>query len=177
MGGNASAFPFTSLRNAQTRVTAWTTSTKPNYARYAMNEAVVSLAAPLRGVFDVYHPTLQLRSAHSPSSSNGGDPARLHPRAVSPSLPEYGRLPPAKTENFVPGRRHSLRLSNTVAETFCTSTIWTKVKPAWYTTGSLPSRVPHKWSSARAPWMPRISYMWARARSTKNSCFFCGPLH
>ncbi len=58
MGGNASVFPFTSLRNAQTRVTAWTTSTKPNYARYAINEAVLSLAAPLRGVFDVYHPTL-----------------------------------------------------------------------------------------------------------------------
>jgi glycosyltransferase involved in cell wall biosynthesis len=58
MGGNASVFPFTSLRNARTRVTAWTTRTRPNYARYAINEAVLSLAAPLRGVFDVYHPTL-----------------------------------------------------------------------------------------------------------------------
>jgi glycosyltransferase involved in cell wall biosynthesis len=58
MGGNASVFPFTSLRNARTRVTAWTTRTRPNYVRYAINEAVLSLAAPLRGIFDVYHPTL-----------------------------------------------------------------------------------------------------------------------
>jgi glycosyltransferase involved in cell wall biosynthesis len=58
IGGNASVLPFTSLRNAQTRVTAWKTRTKPDYARYAINEALLSLPALLRGRLDVYHPTL-----------------------------------------------------------------------------------------------------------------------
>jgi glycosyltransferase involved in cell wall biosynthesis len=58
IGGNASVLPFTMLRNAQTRVTAWKTRTQPGYARYAINEALLSLQAPLRGRLDVYHPTL-----------------------------------------------------------------------------------------------------------------------
>lgn len=58
IGGNASVLPFTMLRNPQTRVTAWKTRTRPGYARYAINEAVLSLLAPLRGGLDVYHPTL-----------------------------------------------------------------------------------------------------------------------
>jgi len=58
IGGNASVLPFTMLRNGQTRVTAWNTRTKPDYARYAINEALLSLLAPLRGRLDVYHPTL-----------------------------------------------------------------------------------------------------------------------
>jgi glycosyltransferase involved in cell wall biosynthesis len=58
IGGNASVFPLVNLRGERTRVTAWKTRTKPGYARYAINETLLSLAAPLRGVFDVYHPTL-----------------------------------------------------------------------------------------------------------------------
>jgi glycosyltransferase involved in cell wall biosynthesis len=58
IGGNASVLPFANLRNAQTRVTAWKTRIKPDYARYAINEALLSLLAPLRGRLDVYHPTL-----------------------------------------------------------------------------------------------------------------------
>jgi glycosyltransferase involved in cell wall biosynthesis len=58
IGGNASVLPFSMLRNAQTRVTAWETRTRPDYARYAINEALLSLLAPLRGVADIYHPTL-----------------------------------------------------------------------------------------------------------------------
>jgi len=58
IGGNASVLPLTMLRNAQTRVTAWKTRTQPGYARYAINEALLSLLAPLREKLDVYHPTL-----------------------------------------------------------------------------------------------------------------------
>jgi glycosyltransferase involved in cell wall biosynthesis len=58
IGGNASVLPFTMLRNARTRVTAWKTRTQPGYARYAINEALLSLLAPLRGRLDIYHPTL-----------------------------------------------------------------------------------------------------------------------
>ncbi len=58
IGGNASVLPFTKLRNARTRITAWKTRTKPDYARYAMNEGLLSLPALLRGRLDVYHPTL-----------------------------------------------------------------------------------------------------------------------
>jgi glycosyltransferase involved in cell wall biosynthesis len=57
-GGNASVLPFTQLRNPHTRVTGWKTHTRPGYARYAINEGLLSLLAPLRGRFDVYHPTL-----------------------------------------------------------------------------------------------------------------------
>ena len=58
MGGNASVLPFSNLRNARTRVTAWKTRTRPGYTRYAINEALLSLLPPLRGKFDIYHPTL-----------------------------------------------------------------------------------------------------------------------
>jgi glycosyltransferase involved in cell wall biosynthesis len=58
LGGNASVLPFTHLRDARTRITAWKTSIAPSYARYAINEALLSLVVPLRGTFDVYHPTL-----------------------------------------------------------------------------------------------------------------------
>jgi glycosyltransferase involved in cell wall biosynthesis len=58
IGGNASVFPFPTLRNARTRVIGWKTRTRPDYARYAINEALLSILAPLRGVADIYHPTL-----------------------------------------------------------------------------------------------------------------------
>ncbi len=58
MGGNASVLPFTGLRSAQTRVTAWKTPTRPGYTRYAANEALLSLLTSIRGKFDIYHPTL-----------------------------------------------------------------------------------------------------------------------
>jgi glycosyltransferase involved in cell wall biosynthesis len=58
MGSNASVFPFVTLRDARTKVMTWKTLTKAGYARYVINEVVCSLVAPLRGVFDVYHPTL-----------------------------------------------------------------------------------------------------------------------
>lgn len=58
MGGNASVLPFADLRDAHTKITSWKTRTRADYARYAMNEAFSSLVAPLRGNFDIYHPTL-----------------------------------------------------------------------------------------------------------------------
>jgi glycosyltransferase involved in cell wall biosynthesis len=58
MGGNSSALSFAQLRDKSTKVTSWRTRTKPNYARYAMNEMFSSIVVPFRGKFDVYHPTL-----------------------------------------------------------------------------------------------------------------------
>jgi glycosyltransferase involved in cell wall biosynthesis len=58
MGGNASVLPFPTLRDARTRIIGWKTRTRPDYARYAINEAFLSLLAPLRAVADIYHPTL-----------------------------------------------------------------------------------------------------------------------
>jgi glycosyltransferase involved in cell wall biosynthesis len=58
MGGNASVLPFSGLRNVRTSVTAWKTRMRPGYARYAANEAILSLLTPIRGNFDIYHPTL-----------------------------------------------------------------------------------------------------------------------
>jgi glycosyltransferase involved in cell wall biosynthesis len=58
IGGNASVFPFPTLRGARTHVIGWKTRTRPDYARYAINEALLSILAPLRGVADIYHPTL-----------------------------------------------------------------------------------------------------------------------
>jgi glycosyltransferase involved in cell wall biosynthesis len=58
MGGNASVLPFPRLARPGTRVLSWKTSLQPGYKRFAVNEALLSLAAPLRGLVDIYHPTL-----------------------------------------------------------------------------------------------------------------------
>jgi glycosyltransferase involved in cell wall biosynthesis len=58
LGLNASVMPFASLRQAGTSVLARATRIKPGLARYAINELLSSLAGPLQGKVDVYHPTL-----------------------------------------------------------------------------------------------------------------------
>src|SRR3984885_6367098 len=58
LGLNSSVMPFATLRQSGTRVLARGTQIKPGLARYAMNELFSSLAAPLQGKVDVYHPTL-----------------------------------------------------------------------------------------------------------------------
>jgi glycosyltransferase involved in cell wall biosynthesis len=58
MGGNASVYPFGRLRRPGTRVLSWKTRTQPGYPRFALNEGLLSLVAPSRGLVDIYHPTL-----------------------------------------------------------------------------------------------------------------------
>jgi glycosyltransferase involved in cell wall biosynthesis len=58
LGLNASVMPFDTLRQAGTRVLARGTRIKPGVARYAINEAISSVAGPLQGKVDIYHPTL-----------------------------------------------------------------------------------------------------------------------
>jgi glycosyltransferase involved in cell wall biosynthesis len=58
MGLNASVMTFAGLECDRTRVFARSTEIKPGVARYATNELFSSLVAPLRGRFDIYHPTL-----------------------------------------------------------------------------------------------------------------------
>ena len=45
--------------SAPARVSAFKTSRQPGYQRYALNEALTALLAPLRGRYDVYHATYQ----------------------------------------------------------------------------------------------------------------------
>jgi glycosyltransferase involved in cell wall biosynthesis len=58
MGLNSSVMPFASLRRADTNVFAPATGINPGKARYAINELLSALMAPLRGKVDIYHPTL-----------------------------------------------------------------------------------------------------------------------
>jgi glycosyltransferase involved in cell wall biosynthesis len=58
MGLTASVMPFAGLERDRTRVFARSTGIKPGLARYATNELFSSLLGPLRGKFDIYHPTL-----------------------------------------------------------------------------------------------------------------------
>ncbi len=58
LGFNRSIVPFPSLR-PRARVSAISTSMAPGRLRYALNEALTSMAAPSRGRFDVYHTTYQ----------------------------------------------------------------------------------------------------------------------
>jgi glycosyltransferase involved in cell wall biosynthesis len=58
MGLSASVMPFAGLERDRTRVFARGTGIKPGVARYATNELFSSFVAPLRGRFDIYHPTL-----------------------------------------------------------------------------------------------------------------------
>jgi glycosyltransferase involved in cell wall biosynthesis len=58
LGLNSSVMPFATLRQARTRVFGRGTWIKPGLARYAINELFSSVTAPLRGRFDIYHPTL-----------------------------------------------------------------------------------------------------------------------
>ncbi len=58
LGFNRSVVPFSSLR-PRARVSSIATSMAPGAARYALNEALTSFAAPLRGRFDIYHATYQ----------------------------------------------------------------------------------------------------------------------
>ena len=58
LGLNSSVMPFATLRQAHTRVFGRGTGIKPGLARYAVNELFSLVIAPLRGRFDIYHPTL-----------------------------------------------------------------------------------------------------------------------
>jgi glycosyltransferase involved in cell wall biosynthesis len=58
LGLNGSVMPFSSLQGAQTRVFGRDTAIKPGLARYAINELFSTLVAPVRGIVDIYHPTL-----------------------------------------------------------------------------------------------------------------------
>jgi glycosyltransferase involved in cell wall biosynthesis len=58
MGLNNSVMPFPALRQSHTKVFAPATGIKPGITRYAINELLSALVAPLRGRVDIYHPTL-----------------------------------------------------------------------------------------------------------------------
>ncbi len=58
LGLSGSVMPFGSLQGAQTRVFGRETTIKPGLVRYAINELISALIAPLRGTVDIYHPTL-----------------------------------------------------------------------------------------------------------------------
>jgi glycosyltransferase involved in cell wall biosynthesis len=58
LGLEHSVVPFRSLPRPA-RVTAIRGSLRPGYQRYAINEAITALAAPLRGKYDIYHATYQ----------------------------------------------------------------------------------------------------------------------
>ncbi len=58
MGLNASVMPFAGLEPGRTRISSLATGIKPGTARYVANELLSSVVAPLRGRFDIYHPTL-----------------------------------------------------------------------------------------------------------------------
>jgi glycosyltransferase involved in cell wall biosynthesis len=58
MGLNSSVMPFAALRQARTRIFGPGTNIRPGVARYAINELLSVLIAPLRGRVDIYHPTL-----------------------------------------------------------------------------------------------------------------------
>jgi glycosyltransferase involved in cell wall biosynthesis len=58
LGLNGSVMPFSSLRQPGSRVIGRSTSLKPGLARYALNELLSAVVAPLQGRVDIYHPTL-----------------------------------------------------------------------------------------------------------------------
>jgi glycosyltransferase involved in cell wall biosynthesis len=58
LGLNGSVMPFSSLQQTRTRVFGRRTAIKPGLSRYAINELLSAVAAPLRGRVDIYHPTL-----------------------------------------------------------------------------------------------------------------------
>ena len=58
MGLNSSVMPFATLRHTRTRVFGRGTGIQPGLTRYAINELWSAVIAPLRGRFDIYHPTL-----------------------------------------------------------------------------------------------------------------------
>jgi glycosyltransferase involved in cell wall biosynthesis len=58
IGLNNSVMPFAGLERERTRVFGRTTGMKAGMARYAANELLSSLIAPVHGQFDIYHPTL-----------------------------------------------------------------------------------------------------------------------
>jgi len=58
LGLNGSVMPFSILQQARTRVLSRRTTIKPGFSRYAVNELLSAVAAPLQGRVDIYHPTL-----------------------------------------------------------------------------------------------------------------------
>ena len=58
LGLNNSVMPFAALRRPGTRVFSRGTRIKAGAPRYIVNEMFSSLAAPLQGKVDIYHPTL-----------------------------------------------------------------------------------------------------------------------
>ena len=58
IGLNSSVMPFATLQQQRTRVFSRSTRIMPGLARYAINELLSTVIAPLRGRVDIYHPTL-----------------------------------------------------------------------------------------------------------------------
>ena len=58
LGLNGSVMPIRSLQQARTRVLGRRTTMQPGLPRYAINELLSAVAAPLQGQVDIYHPTL-----------------------------------------------------------------------------------------------------------------------
>jgi glycosyltransferase involved in cell wall biosynthesis len=58
LGLNGSVMPFAGLRRRHSRIVATSTRLKPGVLRYAANEFLSALVAPMSGKFDIYHPTL-----------------------------------------------------------------------------------------------------------------------
>jgi glycosyltransferase involved in cell wall biosynthesis len=58
LGLHGSVMRFSSLQQVRTRVLGRRTTMKPGLSRYAINELLSAVAAPLRGRVDIYHPTL-----------------------------------------------------------------------------------------------------------------------
>lgn len=55
LGGTQCVFPYGELRSTGVRVYNWPSRLRAGYARYAANEAVTAVLAPMQGSFDVYH--------------------------------------------------------------------------------------------------------------------------
>ena len=58
LGLSGSVMPFCGLQQARTRVFGRCTAMKPGLSRYAINELISAVVAPLLGRVDIYHPTL-----------------------------------------------------------------------------------------------------------------------
>ena len=89
MGLNGSVMPFATLQRPRTRVFGHRTALKPGRARYATNEVLSAIIAPLRGRVDIYHPTLYRAIPWVP----GGAWSSLTTTAYTSGFPIYSRTP------------------------------------------------------------------------------------
>ena len=58
LGLNGSVMPFAALQNSRTKILGRSAGIKPGIPRYVINELLSAMIGPLRGRFDIYHPTL-----------------------------------------------------------------------------------------------------------------------